>query len=821
MDPSTPEATSEVEALREQVARLIQEREQWLEEKARLLEDNENLKKRCEKLARAGAKAGDRLPPLIDQMLRSPKDEAVQLQGIEALFAQQTRAVDGTQGDTSATALQGSLEAAVAIFGNHPGNHMLLLKVSQFLSVLLAEPNAQQQLPLAVLFQAAQAVMSSSIQLLADVAATSLPEGLAAPAKDGSPSPAKIMTWFLSLLTLLLPCLGARLRVKEQGETFINDLFCKLVGRLLASPELPQEAIMLKCVQLLPLLPTEPWIQKACLESHAVHNLALAYHRCRGGSVRCEPETALPKAIHMAVRGVFTDNMEICVKAMSDTFVSDGFICLEVLDELRGMEKKQRGAFRALDSEWGILGKALDLWNFHQRRALEDPDPQRSMSREVLQKVAELLNAVLLKLPPQLLLQRMQEFRDAEVVQRIAMAAVHTNAQLRLQVAVNYVENGVIPVVIACLQMFLRHYEGAAPTPQAPSAGIEAAFRLLRDGQLPAEAWPYVLYGLEVILHVLSHWSATKISLGHKVEMLDSRAAPLLLAQGGLPDVLAEIIDPSAAGFELHTQPPTNVLQKASETLQALFEQNGHICLFCMQHFTEVKQMTSLGCDSIAMDPLTDFPELQQQAVTQLVASFDKFSGSSERLGRKILKALAVLFESSYRLVAWFLNHHRLIEVGDYQSFDVHIEAIRALSRAPYWSAEDAPLLPEFVALLAELLLRSIEGHGDDSASLAAASKPPRRVFDLTEAQEVVAACLTSVLHLLLIDPSPPTVLHSLSRSLSQYGKADAWPQPEEEGSGVGSEQAVNAVMKVMQVFPSSDHVQLNCQHLLTSLLGE
>lgn len=45
-----------------------------------------------------------------------------------------------------------------------------------------------------------------------------------------------------------------------------------------------------------------------------------------------------------------------------------------------------------------------------------------------------------------------------------------------------------------------------------------------------------------------------------------------------------------------------------------------------------------------------------------------------------------------------------------------------------------------------------------------------RRVLDLTEAEEVVSACMTSVLHLLLIDPSPPTVLRALSRHLARYG---------------------------------------------------
>merc|ERR1719450_1511766 len=111
--------------------------------------------------------------------------------------------------------------------------------------------------------------------------------------------------------------------------------------------------------------------------------------------------------------------------------------------------------------------------------------------------------------------------------------------------------------------MLLRHYEVG----QAPAPDLEAALRLLGDAQLPAEAWPYVLYCLEVCLHVLSHWSATKLSLAQKADVLDARAAPLLLAKGGLVDILAELIDPSAAGVELSAKPPTTILQKASETL--------------------------------------------------------------------------------------------------------------------------------------------------------------------------------------------------------------------------------------------------------------
>ncbi|CAE7342855.1 HCc2, partial [Symbiodinium necroappetens] len=42
-----------------------------------------------------------------------------------------------------------------------------------------------------------------------------------------------------------------------------------------------------------------------------------------------------------------------------------------------------------------------------------------------------------------------------------------------------------------------------------------------------------------------------------------------------------------------------------------------------------------------------------------------------------------------------------------------------------------------------------------------------------------------------------------------------------EASEAPNSEEAVNTVMKIMQVFPSSDRLQMNCQHILTSLLGE
>jgi len=307
-----------------------------------------------------------------------------------------------------------------------------------------------------------------------------------------------------------------------------------------------------------------------------------------------------------------------------------------------------------------------------------------------------------------------------------------------------------------------------------------------------------------------------------KADVLDARAAPLLLAQCGLVDVLAEILDPQAAGVELRQKPPLNVVQKATETLQALFEQNGHICLFCMQHYTEVKQMIALGCESLAMDPLTEFPEMQQQAVGVLVASFEKFSLTDEKIGRRILKALTVMFESSYRLVSWFLQNNTLDSLGEYQGLDVHLEAVRAVSRAPYWSSEDAPLLTDFVAVLARLLLDGTQGLGPDDVAPPAGMK--RRVLDLTEAEEVSSACMSSVLHLLLIDPRPPMVLRILAKSLATHGGQEAAggdDASKDPDGGGGNEEAVNAIMKVMQVFPSSDRVQNNCQHLLNALLGD
>merc|ERR1719265_1671110 len=423
-----------------------------------------------------------------------------------------------------------------------------------------------------------------------------------------------------------------------------------------------------------------------------------------------------------------------------------------------------------------------------------------SSSLEVLRKVAELMGGVLTKLPQKLLLRRMEEFQDTEVLQRIALSAIHNSVQLRLQVAVNYVDNSVAPVLIACLQLFIRPYEKSSEKPNG--SDVEATFALLRDNSLPADGWPYIMHCLEICNHVLSHWNATKISL--RADALDSRSAPLLLAQNGLVDVLAELVDPVAAGFDMAKMPPQGVAQRATETLQALFEQNGHICLFCMQHYAEVRQMIALGCDSLATEPLADFPDLQEKAVQQLSASFDRFAMQDERVGRKILKALSTMFESSYRLVAWYLQQYPLAQLQELQSTDIHVEAVRSVCRAPYWSSEDAALLPDFVGLVAQLMLGSIEGHGlDPNTSKPIPAQAGQRVLDLTEAEEVVASCMSTLLHLMLIDPSPPTVLECLSVSLARA--------VQESDDTSTSETAVNAIMRVMQVFPSSDRLQLNC----------
>jgi hypothetical protein len=628
-------------ALLKEAQRLTEENAQLLEAKARLSEEVETLKNRCQKLAKAASQPAQasksemgtqtdsadgyvstagveavpgtgldaineaRIPPIVSQMLQCPKDEAVQVQGIDALFAQQTQSADAA----SPAANQASLEAAVAILKNHPSSSALLLKASQFLSVLLAEKGVQQQLPLSVLFQAAWEVVSMSDRILAQAAAGSAD----AASQPSAQTSMKLLTWFLMLLASIFPCLSSRLRDRGQSEEFVLMLLNQLISPLLASAELPQEASLLKCVgkcvELLPLLPTEPWIQKACLESGAMHSLVLAFHRYSGNG----QNDTLGKGFCTALQCIFAENPELCVEAMGDAFVNDEFVCLEVLSELKTMEKKRRGIFRELDEKWDVIGKGLVLWAFHQRRVLEASDPQKCSSKEVLQKVAELLSAILAKLPPATLLQRMKDFENSEPLQRLALATLHANPQMRLQLAVNYQANGVSTVVISCLQMLLRRFENDDKAAQEAGAAVEAAFQHLQDEKLPAEGWVYVAHCLEICVHILSHWSAAKLALPQKgagPDGLQATAAPLLLAQGGLVDVLAELIDPVTAGYELLTKPPSFIYSKAVETLQNLFEQSAHVCLFCMQHYQEVKLVVSTASDSLAHDPLISFSEM-------------------------------------------------------------------------------------------------------------------------------------------------------------------------------------------------------------------
>ena len=824
---------TEVEQLRQQVEELLKERNEWQEERSRLRDEIEELRSRLSKGEEtknpdAVADGEGSLHAMLAQMLRCPQDESLQLTGIEQLFVEQTQA--GAAQLESTPQLHQSLEVAVNIFVHHQNNWTLLLKASQFLSVLLAEPSAQQLLPQAQLQRTAQAVLAASTALLEKTGGLSTPaSGYQATAS--APSPTKLFTWLLSLLSLLLPSLESWLRARQQSEAFVHGLMHGVVSRLLAASEVPSEALILKSVQLLPLLPMETWIQQMCLESGAIHSFALVRQRLaskRGPEAQGDlQDVTLAKAVQSAIRSTFCGNLELCSWALSDAFVGDTFVCIEVLDELQSLEQQRRGTFRRLEAEFDVISKVMSLWAFHQRQTLEDPNPASCSSLAVLKKAANLLQGVFVKLLPGKLLERLEEFQESEVLVRIALATIHQNAQLRLQLAVNYADNTIIPVMVACMQLLLRGYEledgAATATPE-----VEVAFQLLAEEKLPAEGWSYTTYCLEVCLHVLSHWSCTKLAAPTK-EVLDPGAAPVKLASAGVVDVLAEVIDAPAAGIELRQPPPTALVQKACETLQALFERNGHICLFCMKHYAEVKQIILVGCESIVADPLSDHPEMQQEAIELFVGALEKFALKDERLSRKLLKALTTLFESSYQLVAWFLQNHPLSSLSELNGLDAHIEAVRAVSRAGYWSAEDAPLLPEFVAALISTMLDAVEGHLDFS-------KPPscagRRAVDLTEAEEIASSCTASVLHLMLIDPSPPTVQRSVARSLgkrqegAEAAKAEKDDLPPLEDlndldTNPSSEEAVNTLMKIMQVFPSSDRLQMNCQHILTSLLGE
>merc|ERR1712125_156380 len=151
---------------------------------------------------------------------------------------------------------------------------------------------------------------------------------------------------------------------------------------------------------------------------------------------------------------------------------------------------QKRGTFVTLDENFGLFAKCLRLWAFHERSALEDQDPERCSSREVLIRLADLLVVVCSKLPPARLLQRMQEFRESEIFQRVALAAIHSVAQMRLQIAVNYTENSVVSIMVEDMHLFFKCYEAPAPSP-AGASPPEATFRLLKDGNLPAESWAY------------------------------------------------------------------------------------------------------------------------------------------------------------------------------------------------------------------------------------------------------------------------------------------------------------------------------------------
>ena len=124
---------------------------------------------------------------------------------------------------------------------------------------------------------------------------------------------------------------------------------------------------------------------------------------------------------------------------------------------------------------------------------------------------------------------------------------------------------------------------------------------------------------------MLSHWSCSKLALPPKgPEVLEPTAAPVRLASAGVVDVLAELIDAPAAGVALREPAPTALVQKASEVLRALFEHQGHICLFCMKHYKEVKQIVYIGCESFVAD--MEQQEMQREAVELFCEAFERFA---------------------------------------------------------------------------------------------------------------------------------------------------------------------------------------------------
>ena len=97
-----------------------------------------------------------------------------------------------------------------------------------------------------------------------------------------------------------------------------------------------------------------------CLESGAIHSFALVRQRLG----QRDADASLLKAVQTAIRGVFGGNLELCCWALGDAFVGDAFVCLEVLEELQGMEQQRRGTFRRLEAELDVIGKAV--WSVYR-----------------------------------------------------------------------------------------------------------------------------------------------------------------------------------------------------------------------------------------------------------------------------------------------------------------------------------------------------------------------------------------------------------------------------------------------------------------------
>lgn len=369
---------------------------------------------------------------IVGTMFENLQDEASQQRGIEALFALQTQAT-GIPNDSSS--LLYALQASTSIFSSHPSNPLLLLKASQFLSVLLAEQEVGRRLPIAVLSETAHVVAAVAAE---HAESSTLADDLEKSTKPGQMDVSKLLTWFLSLLALLIPFLSDGLKNKEISEKLVQQLVSHIVGSLLeVLTDLPQHALLLKCVQLLPLLPPETaWIQSLCLETGVVHSLVLCHHRCTQAGTK---SNVTVQAIGAAVSFVFKQNLQLCLKAISDSFVTDAFVCLEVLRELKEIVKANPSIVQEIDEADGFTS-IMELWNFHQRQVLEDQGPSESnSSQKVLKELAYFCRMVLARLPHQQLLKRMQELQAFEPLQRLSILAITGNAQLRMQIAVNYV----------------------------------------------------------------------------------------------------------------------------------------------------------------------------------------------------------------------------------------------------------------------------------------------------------------------------------------------------------------------------------------------